>query len=52
VYLAAEELDVAVHERVDGAEVLLGVFQGDDGRRVRCHDRRVEDGGAARCGAP
>ena len=53
VHLAPVELDVAVHERMDGAEALLGVLQGDDGRWVRCrHDRRVKGGGAAKRGAP
>ena len=46
VHLAPVELDVAVRKRMDGAEALLGVLQGDDGRWVRCrHDRRVKGGG-------
>jgi hypothetical protein len=38
---------------MDGTEALLGVFQGDDGRGMRCrHDRRVEDGAPRGRGAP
>ena len=44
VHLAAEELDVAVLERVDRPEALLSVLEGEQRRRMRCrHDRRLED---------
>jgi hypothetical protein len=39
VHLAPEQLDVAVVERMDGAEALLRVLQGDDGcERCFRHD--------------
>ena len=48
VHLAAEQLDVPVLERVNRAEALLRVLEGDDGRFRRCrHVRRGEDRGAA-----
>ena len=51
VHLAPEQLDVAVVERMDGAEALLRVLQGDDGcERCFRHDRGEE--GAPRVAAP
>ena len=50
VHLAAEELDVAVHERVHGAEALLGVLEGENRRGIWGHCSSMS--GAPQCGAP
>ncbi len=41
VHLAAEQLDVAVLERMHGAEALSGVLERDQGRGVRCRHGSV-----------
>ena len=53
VHLAGEERDVAVLERVDGAEALLGVLESEHGVRERGRQRSsAPRGGAARPAAP
>src|SRR5207248_1116527 len=53
VYLAGEERDVAVLERMHGAEALLRVLERKHRFGLRCRQSgRVFDGGAARRGTP